>query len=60
MHGTEDGVVPFDQAKRYAEASRGEAELVPFPGAGHFEPIDPFAPESSLVCETARRLLAAP
>jgi len=57
MHGTEDDAVPFEQAERYAAASRGEAELVPFPGAGHFEPIDPFAPESAAVCEAIRRLL---
>jgi acetyl esterase/lipase len=57
MHGTEDSVVPFDQAARYAEASRGEVELVPLPGAGHFEPIDPFAPESAVVCDAIRRIL---
>jgi acetyl esterase/lipase len=60
MHGTEDTVVPFDQAARYAAASGGEAELVPLPGAGHFEPIDPLAPESAAVCDVIRRVLAAP
>ena len=45
VHGTRDDVVPFEQSARYAEASGGEAELIPLEGAGHFEPIDPQSPE---------------
>jgi acetyl esterase/lipase len=58
VHGTEDDVVPFEQATRYACASRGEAELIRLSGAGHFEPIDPHAPESRVVCEAVARMLA--
>ena len=57
VHGTEDDVVPFAQSARYVEASRGEADLVPLEGAGHFEPVDPQSPESAAVVEAAQKLL---
>jgi hypothetical protein len=49
--------VPFDASARYSLASRGEAELIALPGAGHFEPIDPHAPESARVCGVVARML---
>jgi acetyl esterase/lipase len=57
VHGTLDDTVPFEQSTRYAAASRGEAELIALDGAGHFEPIDPLSPESSVVCAAVARLL---
>jgi acetyl esterase/lipase len=44
VHGTADSLVPFAMSEAYqaAAAARGDdAVLVPFVGAGHFEPIDP-------------------
>jgi acetyl esterase/lipase len=58
VHGTEDDVVPFDQSTRYAQAAEGEAQLLPLEGAGHFEPIDPFSPESEAVVAAVRTVLA--
>lgn len=40
LHGTADKVVPFDISQRFAKAS-GNARLVPLPGAGHLDLIDP-------------------
>jgi acetyl esterase/lipase len=40
VHGTADSVVPFDMSKRFAKASTN-ATLLPIPGAGHFDLIDP-------------------
>ncbi|HTW64954.1 MAG TPA: prolyl oligopeptidase family serine peptidase [Bryobacteraceae bacterium] len=40
VHGTADNVVPFDMSRRFAKAS-GNSQLVPIPGAGHFDLIDP-------------------
>ena len=57
VHGTRDDVVPFEQSTRHADASRGEAELVPLEGAGHFEPIDPQSPEWTAVRDAVERLL---
>jgi pimeloyl-ACP methyl ester carboxylesterase len=57
VHGTRDDVVPFEQSERYAEASRGEAELIRLEGAGHFEPIDPQSPESAVVVRAVEKLL---
>jgi acetyl esterase/lipase len=42
LHGTADNVVPFDMSQRFAKAS-GNAKLIPLPGAGHFDLIDPRA-----------------
>ena len=44
LHGTADHVVPFDMSQRFAKASKN-AKLIPLPGAGHFELIDPRAKE---------------
>jgi acetyl esterase/lipase len=40
LHGAADRLVPFEMSRRFAKAS-GNARLVPLPGAGHFELIDP-------------------
>ena len=42
---------------RYVEAAQGEAELVTLAGAGHFEPIDPQAPQLAETLAALRRLL---
>jgi acetyl esterase/lipase len=40
LHGAADNVVPFDMSQRFAKAS-GNAKLIPLPGAGHLDLIDP-------------------
>jgi pimeloyl-ACP methyl ester carboxylesterase len=45
IHGEADDSVPYEMSRRYAEAAASEAELITLPGAGHFEPIDPQAPQ---------------
>jgi acetyl esterase/lipase len=42
LHGTADNVVPFEMSRRFAKAS-GNAKLIPVPGAGHLDLIDPRA-----------------
>ena len=42
VHGTADSVVPFEMSQRFVKAS-GNAKLIPLPGAGHFDLIDPRA-----------------
>ena len=42
VHGTADKVVPFDMSQRFAKASKN-SKLLPLPGTGHFELIDPRA-----------------
>jgi acetyl esterase/lipase len=57
VHGDADGSVPYAQSVSYVEAAEGEAELVPLPGAGHFEPIDPQAPAFARTLTAIRSLL---
>jgi dipeptidyl aminopeptidase/acylaminoacyl peptidase len=57
IHGTEDESVPYEMSERYVEAADGEAELVTLPGAGHFEPVDPLAPEFAETRAAIERLL---
>jgi acetyl esterase/lipase len=57
LHGTADDDVPFAMSEAYAAAARGEAELVPLEGAGHFEPIDPQSREWPQTLEAIRALL---
>lgn len=48
VHGTADDSVPFELSEGYVAAARAagdEATLLPLPGAGHFEVIDPLAHE---------------
>jgi len=42
VHGTADKVVPFEMSLRFAKASKN-SKLIPLPGVGHFELIDPRA-----------------
>jgi acetyl esterase/lipase len=44
LHGTADDIVPFELSQSFAKASKN-AQLVPLPGAGHFELIDPRSKE---------------
>jgi acetyl esterase/lipase len=57
VHGTDDAVVPFADSVAYAEAAGDEARLVPLPGAGHFEPVDPQAEEWPFVVAEIERAL---
>jgi pimeloyl-ACP methyl ester carboxylesterase len=57
IHGTADDSVPYSMSERYVEAAGGEAELVALEGAGHFEPIDPLAPEFAQTVAAIQRLL---
>jgi acetyl esterase/lipase len=45
VHGDADTTVPYAQSVSYLEEAGPDAELVTLRGAGHFEPIDPKAPE---------------
>jgi pimeloyl-ACP methyl ester carboxylesterase len=57
IHGEADDSVPYEMSVRYVEAAQGEAELVTLPGAGHFEPIDPRAPQFGETLAAIERLL---
>ena len=57
IHGDADDSVPYEMSVRYVEAAHDEAELVTLPGAGHFEPIDPQAPQFAETLAAIRRLL---
>jgi pimeloyl-ACP methyl ester carboxylesterase len=57
IHGTADDSVPFEMSERYVEAAGGEAELVALDGIGHFELIDPQAPEFGVTLDAVRRVL---
>jgi acetyl esterase/lipase len=48
LHGTADHVVPFEMSERFAKASKN-SRLIPLPGAGHYELIDPRSKEWPLV-----------
>jgi acetyl esterase/lipase len=54
VHGTNDDVVPYRLSETYVAAAGDtgdDATLVRLDGAGHFEPIDPLAPESRQVAD---------
>jgi acetyl esterase/lipase len=57
IHGTEDDSVPYEMSERYVDAAGGEAELVTLEGTGHFELIDPLAPEFGETLAAIRSLL---
>jgi pimeloyl-ACP methyl ester carboxylesterase len=57
IHGTADADVPFSMSERYVEAAGGEAQLVALEGTGHFELIDPLAPEFAHTVAAVQRLL---
>ena len=48
VHGTADDTVPFDMSVRFTKKSQN-AKLVPLPGAGHYELIDPRSKEWATV-----------
>ena len=57
IHGTADDSVPYEMSVRYVEAADGEADLVTLENAGHFEPIDPRAPQFAETLAAIDRLL---
>ena len=61
LHGISDTVVPIDLSRRYETAPLAlgdDCRLIPIPGAGHFELIDPRTKPFSVVRETLIDLLA--
>ena len=59
IHGAEDDSVPYAMSERYVAAAGGEAELVSLEDTGHFEPIDPQAPQFEHTVAAIKRLLQA-
>ena len=59
IHGVEDDSVPYAMSERYVAAANGEAELVSLENTGHFEPIDPQAPQFEHTVAAIERLLQA-
>jgi acetyl esterase/lipase len=57
IHGTEDESVPYEMSERYVEAAGTEAELVTLEGTGHFELIDPLAPQFAETLAAIQKLL---
>ena len=61
IHGTADSNVPYALSHDYAQAARaaGDAvELVTLPGVGHFEIVDPRAPQWEMVVQAVERASA--
>jgi acetyl esterase/lipase len=61
VHGTNDDTVPYRLSERYVAAARAvgdDATLIRLGGAGHFEPIDPLAPECGQVLDAALDVLS--
>jgi pimeloyl-ACP methyl ester carboxylesterase len=59
IHGVEDDSIPYAMSERYVAAAGGEAELVSLEDTGHFEPIDPQAPQFERTVAAIKRLLQA-
>ena len=57
LHGDADDRVPYEMSRRYVEAAQGEAELITLASGGHFEPIDPQAPQFAQTLAAIERLL---
>jgi acetyl esterase/lipase len=60
VHGDLDDTVPAGMSRNYQAAARtrgDDAVLLALPGAGHFELIDPRAPEWDTVSQAVRQLL---
>lgn len=60
IHGTEDDTVPFSISADYqarAAALGDDVQLIPLPGVGHFEPINPLAKEWPQVVKAISSLM---
>ena len=60
VHGDLDDTVPCGMSRDYqaaAQAKGDDAVMAALPGAGHFELIDPHAPEWATVLQAVRQLL---
>ena len=57
IHGDLDDSVPYEMSRRYVAAAGPEAELVTLSNAGHFEPIDPQAPQFAHTLAAIQALL---
>jgi dipeptidyl aminopeptidase/acylaminoacyl peptidase len=63
VHGDADETVPIEIAERFEAAALSagdDCRLIRLPGAGHFELVDPRAPEWAPVEAAIRELLPAP
>ncbi len=63
VHGTDDDSVPFEISQRYYETAhaRGDqVELMPLPGMGHFELIDPESKAWPRLLQVVERACATP
>lgn len=61
IHGDEDDSVPIELSRRYAEAARERGDtvsLIELPKTGHFEIVDPRAPQWKTVEDAVLALLA--
>ncbi len=61
LHGTADDNVPFEISQRYYETARtrgDQVELLPLPGTGHFELIDPESKAWPLLLHVVERACA--
>ena len=61
IHGTDDENVPIELSRRYAGAARERGDsvrLIELPETGHFEIVDPRAPQWRVVEEAVLALLA--
>jgi acetyl esterase/lipase len=56
IHGGADEVVPLAQSRAFGRAAAGEAELLDFPDADHFDVIEPQHPAWQAVTESLPRL----
>ena len=62
IHGTADDSVPYALSRDYAaqaQAAGDDVELVTLPGVGHFEIVDPRAPEWQAVVQAVERATLA-
>jgi pimeloyl-ACP methyl ester carboxylesterase len=57
IHGEADDSVAYEMSRRYVAAAAPEAELITLAGAGHFEPIDPQAPQFAHTLAAIQALL---
>ena len=57
IHGEADDSVPYEMSRRYVAAAGSEAELVTLANTGHFELIDPQAPQFAQTLAAVRKLL---
>ena len=61
LHGDADDVVPIELSRRYESAARAagdDCRLIPLPGSGHFELIDPRTKQFAVVRDALFELIS--